>query len=116
MVPQINVTTDVVAISGVLTRAFSNAAVTSYVVREKSSQWTAPNIPLDILKPKMLEWTAYKSRIGGELAEAGNYAAVAIWFVSSHSRSKRLQRLITYTIGFRLGLIFHLVPMMTRGL
>ncbi|QKX55455.1 uncharacterized protein TRUGW13939_02548 [Talaromyces rugulosus] len=80
MVPRIKVTTDIVAISDVLTRAFSNAPVTSYVVREKNSQWTAPNIPLDILKPKMLEWTTYKSRIGGELAEAGNYAAVAIWF------------------------------------
>jgi hypothetical protein len=116
MVPRINVTTDIVAVSDVLTRAFSNAPVTSYVLREKNSQWTAPNIPLDLLKPKMLEWTTYKSRIGGELAEAGNYAAVAIWFVSFHSRPKRLHRLIICTIGFRLESIFHLVLMMTRGL
>lgn len=85
MVPRINVTTDVVAVSNVLTRAFSNSAVTSYVIREPNSTWTAPNIPLDLLEPKMLDWTSYKSKIGGELVEAGNYAAVAIWFVSLRS-------------------------------
>lgn len=82
MIPRARVTTDIAAVSNVLTHAFSNVAVTAYVLREKDSKWTAPNIPVELLKPKMLEWTTYKSSIGGELVEAGDYAAVAIWFVS----------------------------------
>lgn len=38
---------------------------------------------MDLLGPKMLEWTTYKQSKGGEIIEADNFAAAAIWYASS---------------------------------
>ncbi|KAH8700106.1 hypothetical protein BGW36DRAFT_293006 [Talaromyces proteolyticus] len=99
MLPRINVTTNIVAVADVLTRSFSDSPVTAYVLHNKDSTWHAPIIPLDILQPKMVEWTTYKAKIGGELVEAGDYAAAAIWFppgVDLPASSDDDERLVEY--------------------
>lgn len=83
MPPQVNVTSDIRPISDLLTLAFRDSPVTVYIVRSPDSTWPVSGIPLDLLGPKMIDWTTYKQSMGGELVEADNFAAAAIWYVSS---------------------------------
>ncbi|OKL60156.1 hypothetical protein UA08_04904 [Talaromyces atroroseus] len=80
MPPQVSSTADIRTISNVFALAFSKSALTAYVIRSPDSTWPVSSIPLDILGPKMIDWTTYKQQRGAELIEADNFAAAAIWF------------------------------------
>lgn len=76
-------TTDIEKVTDIVTAAFTSSAFTAFVIRTPESTWPVDNIPKELLRPLMLAGTTTKAALGGELVEAGNYAAVAIWFVSS---------------------------------
>ncbi|EED24594.1 conserved hypothetical protein [Talaromyces stipitatus ATCC 10500] len=80
MPPRISVTNDIRAVSNLFTLAFRDSPPTVFVLRDRDSTWPVSSIPLDILGPKMVEWTTYKQSMGGELVESDNFAAAAIWF------------------------------------
>ncbi|KAF5014254.1 hypothetical protein F66182_14827, partial [Fusarium sp. NRRL 66182] len=80
MPPRVNITSDIHTISNLFALAFRESAPTVYVLRARDSTWPVSSIPLDLLGPKMIEWTTYKQSRGGELVEADNFAAAAIWF------------------------------------
>ena len=73
--------TDILAMSKLFALAFSDSPMTAYLVRSPETTWPVSKIPLDILGPKIFGWTTYKQQKGGELVEAGNFAAAAIWYV-----------------------------------
>ncbi|KUL82165.1 hypothetical protein ZTR_09555 [Talaromyces verruculosus] len=80
MHPRVSITSDIRTISNLFALAFRDIAPTVYVLRTPTSTWPVTNIPMDLLGPKMLEWTTYKQSRGGEMIEADNFAAAAIWF------------------------------------
>lgn len=84
MPPRVSITSDIRTISNLFALAFRDSAPTVYVLRTPTSTWPVSSIPMDLLGPKMVEWTTYKQSRGGELIEAGNFAAAAIWYVSSY--------------------------------
>lgn len=81
MSPRINITNEIERLSEVLTLGFQHIAFTAYVLRSADSTWPVSEIPVDILGPRMVEWTRYKQSLGAELVESGNFAAAAIWSV-----------------------------------
>ncbi|QGA17463.1 hypothetical protein EYB26_005134 [Talaromyces marneffei] len=78
--PRVNITSDIRTISNLFTLAFRESPPTVYVLRSRDSTWPVSSIPLDLLGPRMINWTTYKQSRGGELVEADNFAAAAIWF------------------------------------
>jgi hypothetical protein len=83
MPPRVSITSDIRTISNLFALAFRDIAPTVYVLRTPTSTWPVTSIPMDLLGPKMLEWTTYKQSKGGEIIEADNFAAAAIWYASS---------------------------------
>lgn len=83
MPPRVSITSDIRTISNLFALAFRDIAPTVYVLRTPTSTWPVTSIPMDLLGPKMLEWTTYKQSRGGEMIEAENFAAAAIWYASS---------------------------------
>jgi hypothetical protein len=81
MPPRVSTTTDIHTISNLFALGFSNSPLTAYVIRSPDSTWPVSSIPLDLLGPKMIDWTTYKQQRGAELVEADNFAAAAIWYV-----------------------------------
>jgi hypothetical protein len=84
MSPRVSITSDIRTISNLFALAFRDSAPTVYVLRTPTSTWPVSSIPMDLLSRKMLEWTSYKQSRGGEMIEADNFAAAAIWYVSSY--------------------------------
>lgn len=81
MSSRISVTNEIERLSEVLTLGFQHIPFTAYVLRSADSTWPVSEIPVDILGPKMIEWTKYKQSLGAELVESGDFAAAAIWSV-----------------------------------
>ncbi|KAL1968079.1 hypothetical protein VTN77DRAFT_2209 [Rasamsonia byssochlamydoides] len=71
---------DVDKVADVLAAAFRSCPLNGYMVRRSDSTWSADNIPVDVLRPHFRESTAKKLAWGAEVVEAGDWAAVAIWF------------------------------------
>ncbi|KAI9928466.1 hypothetical protein ASPWEDRAFT_170538 [Aspergillus wentii DTO 134E9] len=63
----------------VLSGAFSKSAFTSWLMRTPQSTWT-DEIPADVLDNWFNKSVPERVGHGAELVEAGNWAAVAIWF------------------------------------
>lgn len=119
MPPRVNITSDIHTISNLFALAFRESAPTVYVLRARDSTWPVSSIPLDLLGPKMIEWTTYKQSRGGELVEADNFAAAAIWYVSSCFIDTFTSSMIlkwTNESGFRLVLIYPQVQTTMKGL
>ncbi|KAJ9210139.1 hypothetical protein DTO166G4_8228 [Paecilomyces variotii] len=69
----------------VIAAAFSNSPFTGYLLRNADSTWPSNQIPSEIILPHFQESTPKKLKYGAELVEAGNWAAVAVWFPPGRS-------------------------------
>lgn len=83
MAPSVVTTTGgdeyVLRVAEVIAAAFSNSIFTAYLHRTPESAWPSSQIPIEILKPYFEKNIALRVLHGAELAEAGNWAAVAVW-------------------------------------
>jgi hypothetical protein len=66
-------------VNEVIAHAFKSLPLTAYTFRRPDSAWPVDDVPLDIIRPVFRENIAKKAAAGAELAEAGDWAAVAIW-------------------------------------
>ncbi|KAJ9252951.1 hypothetical protein DTO207G8_4471 [Paecilomyces variotii] len=69
----------------VIAAAFSSSPFTGYLLRNADSTWPSNQIPSEIILPHFQESTPKKLKYGAELVEAGNWAAVAVWFPPGRS-------------------------------
>jgi hypothetical protein len=66
-------------VAEVIAAAFSSSALTAYLLRESDSSWPTDRIPAELLVPYFKKSILKRAEAGAELAEAGNFAAVAVW-------------------------------------
>lgn len=66
-------------VAEVIAAAFSNSIFTAYLHRTPESTWPSTQVPIEILRPYFEKNIAHRVLHGAELAEAGNWAAVAVW-------------------------------------
>ncbi|KAL4933253.1 uncharacterized protein BDV17DRAFT_251426 [Aspergillus undulatus] len=63
-----------------ISRAFATNAVTSYFTRTSDTNWTGNSVPYELVIRDFKKSVPRKARLGAHLVEAGNFAAVAVWF------------------------------------
>ncbi|OJI97620.1 hypothetical protein ASPVEDRAFT_37039 [Aspergillus versicolor CBS 583.65] len=67
-------------VAEVIAAAFSTSLFTSYLLRTPESTWPTDNIPAGIVGAHFKKSVTSRAEQGAELVEAGNFAAVAVWF------------------------------------
>ncbi|KAK3937934.1 hypothetical protein QBC46DRAFT_356282 [Diplogelasinospora grovesii] len=67
-------------VAEVISLSFATLPLTTYTFRQPDSTWPANDVPFDVVWPVYRENIGRKAAAGAELAEAGDFAAVAIWF------------------------------------
>jgi hypothetical protein len=66
-------------VAEVMAAAFSRDHLTRYLLIEPDSSWPSDTIPQDVLVPHFQKSILNRAITGAELAEAGNFAAAALW-------------------------------------
>ncbi|KAL4781531.1 hypothetical protein BJX76DRAFT_335223 [Aspergillus varians] len=67
-------------VAQVIAAAFSSSPLTAYLLRTPESTWPTDNIPAELIGPHFKKSVTSRAEQGAELAEAGGFAAVAVWF------------------------------------
>ncbi|KAL4969028.1 uncharacterized protein BDV14DRAFT_196347 [Aspergillus stella-maris] len=67
-------------IAEVISAAFSRSLLIAYLLRKPDSAWPTDDIPADIIGPHFRNKVTTRAGLGAELVEAGDFAAVAVWF------------------------------------
>lgn len=68
-------------VADVMTAAFSRDPLTRYLFIQPDSSWPSDTIPRDFLVPHFQKSVSDRAKAGAELAEAGDFAAAALWYV-----------------------------------
>ncbi|KAL4947110.1 hypothetical protein BDW69DRAFT_190496 [Aspergillus filifer] len=67
-------------VAEVISAAFSTSSFTAYLLRKPGLTWPTDNIPADVVGPHFRKNVTTRVGLGVELVEAGDFAAVAVWF------------------------------------
>ncbi|PYH80947.1 hypothetical protein BO82DRAFT_336837 [Aspergillus uvarum CBS 121591] len=67
----------------VISRSFTTSVLSSFFLRTPTSTWPGTQVPYELIIEHFRDAIPEKVRLGAVLAEADNFAAVALWFPPS---------------------------------
>ncbi|KAE8151672.1 hypothetical protein BDV25DRAFT_138595 [Aspergillus avenaceus] len=67
-------------VAEVISHSFTTSPVTAYFLRTPTSTWSPDDIPYALIHEHLKDEIPAKVRLGAKVAEAGDYAAAALWF------------------------------------